>query len=104
MSIYIDALESFRERFSDILEDDILKEGAELPKYWQDDIADLADGLVPIYTPDVVREWTEAGYPDVDDSGLTEGITDIIQIMKVALYELYSQELYGLAQEAGFDN
>lgn len=105
MSIHTDARDAFTDRFSDILDADaVLIEGADLPVYWQDDISEMADSLVPVYTADVVQEWAEAGYPDVDDSGLIEGVTDIIKIMQVALYELYFAELYELADAAGFNN
>lgn len=99
MSIHTEARDAFNNRFASVIDGT-----EELGQYWQDDISELAHGLVPGYTSEIVREWTEAGYPDVDDSGLIEGITDITRLMAVALYEAYSAELYELADEAGFNN
>lgn len=108
MSIFDSAFEAFQDRFSDILhlEDDsdlILNEGAELPQYWEDDISELADSLVPIYISERVKVWAEDGYPEVSDTGLIDGVTAVEQIMAVALYERYSAELWGLADTAGFN-
>jgi len=103
--ISTEAREAFTERFEDILTTNdrpSLIEGAEVPQYWQDDISELADELVPIYNNEVVSEWAEAGYPDVDDPGMIEGVTDVIKIMQTALYEVYSGQLYTLAYDAGF--
>lgn len=104
MSIHTDAQAAFTEHFENVLNSEgVLIEDADIT-YWQDDVSEIADGLVPVYTSEIVREWTEAGYPEVDDSGLIEGVTDIIKIMAIALYELYSQELYQLADDAGFND
>lgn len=68
--------------------------------YWQDTIAELADSSVPIYNHDRVSLWLDMGIPEVDDSGLIEGVTDIMQIIGIAIYEQASQYLYELAGEA----
>lgn len=104
MSIELNARDAFRDRYADILTDDELTEGQLPPVYWQDDIHEMADSLVPVYNSDRVHEWMEAGYPAVNDSGLIEGVTDVMQIIGVALYERYSAELYELAYAAGFNN
>lgn len=103
MSIYTDALSAFTERFADVLDEGGTLTG-DAPTYWQDDVAELADSLVPVYTTERVREWLDDGCPDVDDTCLIEGVTDVSQIIAVALYERYSQELYTLADRAGFND
>jgi hypothetical protein len=103
MSIASKAQAAFFDRFGDQLnEAGVLIEDADVT-YWQDDISEMADSLVPVYTSQIVDEWVSAGYPDVDDPGLIDGVTDVTKIMAVALYELYSQALYELAYEAEFD-
>ena len=72
--------------------------------YWQDDLHELADGLVPIYSHDRVQTWLDAGMPDVDDPGLIDGVTDVLQIIATALYEHYLGHLYDLAEESGLEN
>lgn len=99
MSIYTEAKEAFEERF-----ENVLNGTEELGQYWQDDISEMADSLVPIYTSEIVKEWTEDGYPEVSDMGLIEGLTDVTRIMEMALYERYSEELYSLADGAGFND
>lgn len=104
-SIEQQARDAFAEAFADILDDDLeLIEGATLPQYWQDTISELADGLVPAYNRARIEEWMEAGCPELDDTGLTEGVTDVFQIVGVILYEQYSQALYELADNAGFNS
>jgi hypothetical protein len=90
--------ESFLERFEGIGEDDY-----EQPQYWQDDIFELADQSVPIYTDSMYELWMELGRPEVDDEGLIEGVTDIDKIVGVALYCYASNFLYQLAHEHGLD-
>lgn len=103
-SIEEQAKEAFTERFEKYLDGDgYLKDDAELPQYWQDDIHEIADTLVPVYNTARIEEWLEAGCPGVDDTGLIDGVTDVFQIVGVILYEQYSQALWALADEAGFN-
>jgi len=96
--------EAFLERFEGIVDEDgELVEDYEQPQYWQDDISELADSAVPIYTNDLYDLWMGLGRPDVDDHGLIEGVTDIDQIVRVAIYEYATQYLYELAQEYGLE-
>src|SRR5690606_9943637 len=103
MSIYDDVETAFLDRFAGIIEDGTVKAG-ESPAYLHDELHEIADSLVPVYTVDRVQEWLEDGCPDVSDPGLIEGMTRAEDIIGVALYERYLDELYGLAREAGFEN
>lgn len=86
--------ESFNERLDDMRES----------QYWQDDISEIADSFVSVYTTDRVQQWLDLGCPDVDDTGLIEGVTDVSQIIAVAIYEWATGELYDMAREAGLDD
>jgi hypothetical protein len=47
----------------------------------------MVDGLVPIYTTDVVELWLDLGMPDAYEmAGHAVGDLDIIQQMKVGIY------------------
>lgn len=97
MGIYSEARDAFTERFEDVLN------GTEdVPVYWQDDLHELADSLVPIYTTDLVREWLDAGCPDIEDPGLIEGVTDVTAIISAVMYEQFSLALYQLASDQGW--
>ena len=73
-----------------------------LAEYWQapdvydytDYLHEWAEGQVPVYNKSVVQEWLDAGMPRVDDPGLVEGITDPLQVIRVALYCHYLDEAY----------
>ena len=73
-----------------------------LAEYWQapdvDDYTDYlhewAEGQVPVYNTYAVQEWLDAGLPEVDDPGLVEGVTDPLQMIRVALYCHYLDEAY----------
>lgn len=97
MSIHTDARDAFTERF-----EDVLNGSDDVPVYWQDDLSELADGLVPVYTTDLVQEWLNAGCPDIDDPGLIEGVTDVTAIISAVMYEQYSLALYEIASEEGW--
>lgn len=88
--------ESFLEHFEGIGEDEY-----EQPKYWQDNITELADQSVPIYTDSMYELWMELGRPEVDDEGLIEGVTNVDKIVATALYCYASAYLYQLAEEYG---
>lgn len=98
MSIYSEARDAFNERF-----EDVLNGSDDVPVYWQDDLTELADGLVPVYTADLVREWLDAGCPDIEDPGLIEGVTDVTAIISAVMYEQYSLALYMIAREYDWD-
>ena len=72
-------------------------------QYWQDDLYEIADSFVSVYTTKRVEQWLALGCPDVDDTGLIEGVSDVSQIIAVAIYEWASGELYGMAREAGLE-
>ena len=83
--------ESFNERLDEMRES----------RYWQDDISEIADSFVSIYTRERVEQWLALGCPEVDDSGLIEGVSDVSQIIAVAVYEWASGKLYQMADDAG---
>jgi hypothetical protein len=60
----------------------------------EDSVHDYADGLIPVYYGEQVREWLALGLPDCDDS--SGGVWgDIVG----ALYEWYSVELSRVVSE-----
>lgn len=97
--------EAFLERFEGIVTDTgEHSEDYEQPMYWQDDISELADAAVPVYTRELVELWLDLGCPDVDDEGLIEGLTDPTRIIGVAVYCAATEYLYELANEYGLEN
>ena len=72
-------------------------------RYWQDIISEIADGFVYVYTLERVQQWLAVGCPDVDDPGLVEGVTDVSQIIAVAVFEWALAELCEMARDAGLD-
>lgn len=96
--------EAFLERFDGIDKDDERNPDYEDPQYWQDDISELADSAVPIYTQEMYELWMALGRPEVDDSGLIEGVTDIDKIVATAIYCYATQFLYELANEYEMGN
>lgn len=96
--------EAFLESFDGIAMED--EDGASIrnpeyeePQYWQDEISELADRAVPIFPDSMYELWMGLGRPNVDDPGLTDGVTDIDKIVAMALYEQASQALYEIAEE-----
>lgn len=89
--------DTLRQEFAERLED--MRENP----YWQDTIAEIADGFPSVYTLQRVDQWRTIGCPEVDDAGLIEGVTDIGQIIAIAVYGWASQFLYELARDADLD-
>lgn len=58
---------------------------------YSDAIAEWADGLVPAYYSEQVREWYAIGLPDLSDSGLSGG--GVWGEIGGALYEWYTARL-----------
>ena len=60
-----------------------------------DNLHEFADGEVPIYYNDIVKEWRDCGecHGQAGDEGLIEGETDAYKIMQVDLYAYYYQEI-----------
>lgn len=63
----------------------------------EDNISEYADGLVPIYYADIVKEWQERNGDArglAHDQGMDEGSEgDAYKLMSMDLYCLYEQEL-----------
>jgi hypothetical protein len=47
---------------------------------------ELVDGLVPIYTVDIVRLWLDLGMPEAEDWGHEVSEMNMIQQMSVGIY------------------
>lgn len=62
-----------------------------------DNLHEYADGLVPIYYNDIIKEWTDNGqcHGDANEQGLIEGVTDPHKIMQCDLYTMYYDSLSG---------
>lgn len=73
-------------------------------QYWQDGISELADQAIPVYTDDMYELWMGLGRPEVDDSGMIEGVTDIDKIVAAAIYSTATAILYEFAQEFELDD
>lgn len=81
--------------------------GAEILQYNADavdvdDVADAitehADGLVPVYYGEQVREWYALGLPSVDEFGLGEPSGDIFRDIQGALFGWYHGELWRVVE------
>jgi len=63
----------------------------------EDDLTEYADGLVPIYYADIVKEWQDRNGDArglAHDQGMDEGSEgDAYKLMSMDLYCLYEQEL-----------
>jgi len=96
----------FEDHFSAILDEDgnVIPGHEDIPQYWQDDLHELADSLVPVYTSDLLDEWAAEGYPELEDEGLIEGTKDVVRIVMVVMYEQYTNALYEIARERGLDD
>lgn len=61
-----------------------------------DRLPEIADSNVPIYNGDVFAVFADGGISyEMDDSGLIEGVTDVVQILRVRIYEELINCLYG---------
>lgn len=62
----------------------------------RDRLHEIADSAVPIYNGDVFAVFADGGISyEMDDSGLIEGVTDVVQILRVRIYEELINCLYG---------
>jgi len=66
------------------------------PEDYEDDLHEYADGLVPIYYNDIVKEWQETG--ECRGMGAEQGLTDgaegdVYKIMQIDLYAYYYNQL-----------
>lgn len=61
-----------------------------------DRIHEIADSAVPIFNGDVFAVFADGGISyEMDDSGLIEGCTDVVHILRVRIYEELLNCLYG---------
>lgn len=61
----------------------------------RDRLHEIADSAVPIYNGDVFAVFADGGISyEMDDSGLIEGVTDVVKILRVRIYEELSSCLY----------
>lgn len=107
-NVYTRAEDRFIEAFEDYLDTSgdalTLLEDAELPPYWEDKISEIADNMIPDNRTEVLEAWADLNFPDVEDLGGVEGVTDVRRIVEWTLYEQYSGMLWGFANDAGFYN
>jgi len=97
--------DAFFETFEGIVDDIYEKnEDYEPPQYWEDRLFELADGAVPVYINDMYELWMALGRPEVDDTGLIEGVNNIDKIVAVAIYEYATQYLWELAHDYGLSD
>lgn len=62
----------------------------------RDRMHEIADSVVPIYNGDVFAVFADGGISyEMDDSGLIEGVTDVVQILRARIYEELINCLYG---------
>jgi hypothetical protein len=62
-----------------------------------DAITEQADGLVPVYYGEQVREWYALGLPELDDEGMSDG--SIFGGITGVLFEHYHRELTAVVSE-----
>lgn len=61
-----------------------------------DRIHEIADSTVPIYNGDVFAVFADGGISsEMNDSGLIEGVTDVVSILRNRIYEELTERLYG---------
>lgn len=61
----------------------------------RDRLHEIADSAVPIYNGDVFAVFADGGISyEMDDSGLIEGCTDVLHILRVRIYEELLKCLY----------
>lgn len=61
----------------------------------RDRLHEIADSNVPIYNGDVFAVFADGSISyEMDDSGLIEGVTDVVQILRVRIYEELMSCLY----------
>lgn len=63
----------------------------------EDSVSEWADGLVPVYYGEQVREWYALGLPELEDTGLSDG--SIFGGITGALFEWYHGELSRVVSE-----
>ena len=63
----------------------------------EDSVTEWADGLVPVYYGEQVREWYALGLPELEDSGMSDG--SIFGGITGALFEHYRNELTAVVSE-----
>lgn len=62
----------------------------------RDRLHEIADSNVPVYNGDVFAVFADGGIDyEMNDSGLIEGCTDVLHILRVRIYEELSDRLYG---------
>lgn len=95
--------DAFFEEFDGIV-DDIYEpvEGYEPPQYWQDQISELADRAVPIFTEEMYTLWLGLGRPE-DEDRLAGSTGDVDKIVAAAIYQYASAYLWELANEYGLE-
>lgn len=61
-----------------------------------DRLHEIADSNVPVYNGDVFAVFADGDISyEMNDSGLIEGVTDVVQILRVRIYEELIDCLYG---------
>jgi hypothetical protein len=87
-----ESLTDFLENYCNDLND---KEWPTQVRDQEDNISEYADGLVPIYYADIVKEWQENGECKgmADDQGMLEETKDPYKIMQADLYCYYDNQL-----------
>lgn len=92
--------DSFLEMFDGIANDDGERsQNYEVEQYWQDKISELASQSLPDARTELLELWADLDFPEVDDTGLIEGLTDVVAIIRWAVYEYATYKLYELATE-----
>lgn len=62
----------------------------------RDRLHEIADSNIPIYNGDVFAVFADGGISyEMNDSGLIEGVTDVVQILRTRIYEELMDCLYG---------
>ncbi|UGO47533.1 hypothetical protein LILPAPAWES_2 [Morganella phage vB_MmoP_Lilpapawes] len=91
MTTYNELLETARNELKDairelhVTDDDI-----------RDRLAEIVDSNVPFINHEIFEVFANGGIShEMDDSGLIEGVTDVIQILQARIYEELSNDLYG---------
>lgn len=90
-------LQSLKDDIDDRIKDEFVEMMQD--RYYQDRFHEMADGLVPIYYRDRAEVLMDDPSLEIQDSGLAEGKSTIMDLIGVAIYEELTQRAYEYFEE-----
>lgn len=94
MTTYNELLDTARDELKDAIRE--LHVTDEQDNDIRDRIYEIVDSNVPFINHEIFEVFANGGIShEMDDEGLIEGVTDVIQILQMRIYEELSNDLYG---------